>query len=193
MPLDGPNASRSPPVDLSAAIAAALLELTQASRLRQVAEQRQSDRMQELSNEPTAADWSAEPAEVVTRLGGTPRSVTLALGGLLAGIFGVVMFRASAVAVMPPTIQSAGELAAALEIPVIGNAARLRTAAARIRQRLLKPAYVKLAGHLAEAVIALAAAACIVSIVVEPTLAGQVLADPFGTLSEVMGRFVGGK
>jgi hypothetical protein len=75
---------------------------------------------------------------------------------------------------------------------VIGNAARLRNAAQRIRQRLLKPAYVRLAGHLAEVVIGLAAAACIVSIIVEPTLAGQVLADPFGTLSEVMGRFLGG-
>ena len=183
----------SEPAELSAAISAALLELTQASRQRQAAEVRQSDRMHELSNEPTAADWSAEPAEVVTRLGGTPRSVTLALGGLLAGIAGVFMFRASAVAVCAPKIQSAGELAAALEIPVIGNAARLRNAAARIRQRLLKPAYVKLAGHLAEVVIGLSAAACIVSIIVEPTLAGQVLADPFGTLSEVMGRFVGSR
>ncbi len=176
--------------DLSAAISAALLELTRAGRQRQVAEQRQTERVQELTGEPKAADWAAQPAAIVTRLGGTPRSVTLLLGGLLAGIAGVVMFRASAVAVLPPKLQSTGELAAALEIPVIGNTSRLRTAAARIRQRLLKPASVHLAVRLAEAVIALAVAACIVSIVVEPTLAGQVIADPFGTLSEVIGRFV---
>jgi hypothetical protein len=171
-------------------MSAALLELSQASRQRQVAEQRQTDRMQELSNEPTAADWSAQPAQIVTRLGGTPRCVTLILGGLLAGVAAIVMFQASAAAVLPPKIESARELAAALEIPVIGNASRLRTAAARIR-RLFKPEYVRLAVHLAEAVIGLAAAACIVSILVEPTLAAQVLADPFGTLSEVLGRLVG--
>jgi len=176
--------------DVSAEISAALLELTQTSRQRQVAEQRQTDRMQELSSEPTAADWSAEPAVVVTRLGGTPRSVTLLLGSLLACTAAIVMFRASSAAVLPPKIQTARELAAVLEIPVIGSAASLRTAAARLRQRLFKPVYVRLAGHLAEGVLALAAAACLISITVEPTLASQVLADPFGTLSEVMGRFV---
>jgi hypothetical protein len=164
--------------------------LTQTSRQRQVAEQRQTDRMQELSSEPTAADWSAEPAVVVTRLGGTPRSVTLLLGSLLACTAAIVMFRASSAAVLPPKIQTARELAAVLEIPVIGSAASLRTAAARLRQRLFKPVYVRLAGHLAEGVLALAAVACLISITVEPTLASQVLADPFGTLSEVMGRFV---
>ena len=176
--------------DLSATIPAALLELTHAARARQSAELRQTERMQELSSEPTSADWSAQPAVIVTRLGGTPRSVTLLLGGILAAIAGAVMFRTSAVAVLPPKLESAGELAAALEIPVIGNTSRLRTAAARIRRRLLTPATVHLAAHLAEGVIALAIAACLISIVIEPTLAGQVAADPFGTLSEVIGRFV---
>jgi hypothetical protein len=184
------NESADEKQDLTQAISAALLELSQATRQRQTAEHKSSERMQELSNEPTAADWSAEPAQIVTRLGGTPRSVTLALGGMLAAAMGAVMFRASAAAVMPPKIESARELAAILEIPVIGNAGRLRNAAARIRQRLFQPAYVRLAGHLAEVVIGLAAAACIISIVIEPTLAGQVIADPFGTLSEVIGRFV---
>jgi hypothetical protein len=189
-PAAGETAATGAPADLSAELAAALVELSQASRQRQAAEQRQTDRMQELASEPTAADWSAQPAQIVTRLGGTPRSVTLALGALLAGVAGIVMFRASAAAVLPPKIESARELAAALEIPVIGNAARLRTAAARIR-RLFKPEYVRLATHLAEGVIGLAAAACILSILVEPTLAAQVLADPFGTLSEVLGRLLG--
>jgi hypothetical protein len=30
-----------------------------------------------------------------------------------------------------------------------------------------------------------------VAVSIEPSLAGQVLADPFGTLSEVVGRFFG--
>ena len=183
-----------PPVeskDLTEAISAALLEVSQATRQRQAAELRQADRMHELSSEPTAADWSAEPAQIITRLGGTPRSVTLALGGLLAGIAAIVMFRASSVAVVPPRIHSARELAAALEIPIVGNATGLRNAAARLRRRLFQPLYVQIAGHLSEAIIAAAAIACVLSILVEPTLAGQVLADPFGTLSEVMGRFVG--
>jgi hypothetical protein len=47
---------------------------------------------------------------------------------------------------------------------------------------------VRLASHAAEAIVALAVVACLASIAMEPSLARQVLADPFGTLSEVLGR-----
>jgi hypothetical protein len=40
-----------------------------------------------------------------------------------------------------------------------------------------------------EAILTIAVAACLLSIAVEPALASQVLADPFGALSEVLGRF----
>src|SRR4029079_10253172 len=53
-------------------IGAAMGELTKASRERQAAEQHLTERMQELSSGPTAAQWSSGPAQVVTRLGGTP-------------------------------------------------------------------------------------------------------------------------
>jgi hypothetical protein len=43
--------------------------------------------------------------------------------------------------------------------------------------------------YAAEAVVVIAVAACLVAMLVEPSLARQVLADPFGTLSEVIGRF----
>ena len=180
---DGSNPSEQLP--------AALQSLAAISRERQKAEHRLSDRMQELSSQPTAAEWSAEPARIVTRLGGTPRSATLALGGLLAGIVSVLMFRASGVAVAPARIESTAELATLLEIPVIGNAALLRTAA-RVTRRFFTTARIRLVQHLAEIIIAVAALACLASIACEPSLVWQVLADPFGTLSEVVGRLHGG-
>jgi hypothetical protein len=42
---------------------------------------------------------------------------------------------------------------------------------------------------MAEIVVAIAALACLLAIAFEPSLARQVLADPFGALSEVLGRF----
>jgi hypothetical protein len=175
--------------DLSLQINAAANDLARASRVRQAAEHRFSDRMQELSNQPTAAQWSAAAPHVVTRLGGTPRSSTLALGGLLASIAGVIMFRAAGAAFQAQKIQTAAELASALELPVVGNISYLRTAVSRLRRRLLTPGRVRALLYASEAVIAVAVAACLVSVLVEPALARQVLADPFGTLSEVMGRF----
>ena len=40
-----------------------------------------------------------------------------------------------------------------------------------------------------EGVVAIAASACLVAMLVEPSLARQVASDPFGTLSEVLERF----
>jgi hypothetical protein len=147
--------------------------------------------MQEISSQPTAAEWSAEPAHVVTRLGGTPRCATLALGGILAAIGAALMFRGLAVVVQPAKIESASELASALEIPVIGNLAALRKAAARLQRRVFTGGRVRLLVHGAEAVVGVAILACLLAILVEPSLARQVVADPFGTLSEVIGRLQG--
>src|SRR5205814_212340 len=154
-------------------------------------EHRLNDRTQELGSQPTAAEWSAEPARIITRLGGTPRSITLALGGLLASIATLVLFRASAATVAPIRIETADELADSLRLPVIGSAAHLRVAAARVRTRLFTPARVRLIVHLSEGVIAAAVAACLIAMAIEPSLARQVLADPFGTLSETIGRLTG--
>jgi hypothetical protein len=186
------SASRAiePPVEDngSAEVSAAFEWLTKASRQRQLSEQRLSDRMQELSNRTGALSWTAGRAVIITRLGGTPRSSTLALASLLAGVMGVVVFRSASGEPCTPKIGSTGELASALELPVIGNLLKLRAAAGKLRRRLLTPERVRLASHVAEAIVALAVVACLASITMEPTLARQVLADPFGTLSEVLGR-----
>jgi hypothetical protein len=75
-----------------------------------------------------------------------------------------------------------------LELPVVGNLLKLRAVAGKLRRRLLTPERVRVASHAAEAIVALAVVACLASIAMEPSLARQVLADPFGTLSEVLGR-----
>jgi len=178
--------------ELTAALKAALEELSAAGRQCQATEQQLNERMQELSSRNSAAEWSTRPATVVTRLGGTPRRLVLAIGGLLASVAGVFMFRASAAAVAPSRIESTGELASVLELPVVADVLSLRRAASTRRRRWLSPPRVWAIVRLAEVVIAIAVAACILSIAVEPSLSSQVVADPFGTLSEVIGRFRGG-
>jgi hypothetical protein len=165
-----------------------LRDLVQASRERQMAERRLSERMQELTNQPAAAQWSAAPAHLVTRIGGTPRTHTLFLALLLAGVAGVFIFRAAADDGCVAKIDSAGLLASTLELPVVGNLLAMRTAARQIRRRWLNAARLSWVLYGSEIVIGVAVMACLGSIAVEPSLARQVLADPFGTLSEVLGR-----
>src|SRR4029079_12802733 len=150
------------------------------------------ERMQELSSGPTAAQWSSGPAQVVTRLGGTPRSLTLALAGLLACIGAVAMFRVTAIELVKVRIETVGELASAIALPVVGyfqgsrelgiasNAAKLP------RWKWITPQRLKVVTAVAEGFVAVAAGACLISVAIDPTLAREVLADPFGTLSEVM-------
>jgi hypothetical protein len=190
LPRDGANLPDDN--ELTAELMAALEELSAAGRQCQATEQMLSERMQELSSRNSAAEWTTKSATVITRLGGTPRRLVLAIGGLLASVMGVVMFRASAAAVAPRRIETTGELASALELPVVADVLSLRGTARLIRRRWLSPPRVWGIVRLAEVVIAVAVAACIISIAVEPSLSSQVVADPFGTLSEVIGRFRGG-
>jgi hypothetical protein len=170
----------------------ALKELNDASRARQQAEHRLSDRMQELGGGPTAADWTVEPAHVVTRLGGTPRFVTLAFAGLLATLTTAFTFRASSVLVAAPRIKTTAELATLLELPVVGNATAARTSTVPIENDGRSTLYLRLITHAGELVLVLAVLACLLSIALEPSLAAQVIADPLGTLSEVIGRITTG-
>jgi hypothetical protein len=180
------EASNQEDADQAAAI---LLELAKASRERQAAEQQLSERMQELTSQPGASQWSAAPAHLVTRMGGTPRTPTVALGVLFAGAIGIVVFRYSQNDGCGPTIDSAGVLASTLELPVVGNLLGMRETARQWRLRLLTTARLRWILIGSEAVVGLAVAACLISVAMEPSLARQVLADPFGTLSEVMGRW----
>jgi hypothetical protein len=169
--------------------AAILEELAAASRERQEAEHKLSERMQDLANQGSASQWSAAPAHVVTRMGGTPRTHTILFAALLATALGAVIFRAAEGDGCVAKIDTTGVLASSLELPVIGNLLELRDAARRMRQRFLTPrrlCYIVIAS---EIVVGFAVLACLGAIFCEPTLARQVVADPFGTLSEVAGRF----
>src|SRR5262245_20274961 len=178
---------------LAIEITSVMTELAKVSRERQTAEQHLTERMQELSSGPTAAQWSAGPARVVARLGGTPRSLTLALAGMLACVGGIAMFRVTAVESTKPRIESVAELASAIALPVIGDLEKCREVGAcktnvKTRRRFLTPARLRIVTTLAEGFVAVAASACLISVAIDPSLAREVLADPFGTLAEVMGR-----
>jgi hypothetical protein len=164
---------------------AALQELTTASQQRQQADHRLSERMQELSAEPGAADWSARPAIIVALVGGKPRTVTVAFGALVALCGAMVMIVGSARAANPAVIQTKQELAALLEVPVIGDLSAPKRAA--IWHRLIRTTHVRLATHAAELVVATAVVACIVTTAMEPTLAGHAVIDPLGTMVDMLG------
>jgi PII-like signaling protein len=169
--------------------AAILQEVAAASRERQEAEHRLSDRMQELSSQGSASQWSAAPAHVVTRLGGTPRTHTILLAALLATALGVVIFRAAEGDGCVAKIHTTSVLASSLELPVIGNLLAMREAARQMRQKFLTPQRLHYVVVASEVVVGIAALACAGAIFCEPALARQVVADPFGALSEVVGRF----
>jgi hypothetical protein len=184
--------------DSSSEIASAIVDLAGATRDRQAAEQRLSERMQELSGEPTAAQWSAGPAHIVTRLGGTPRALTLTLAGALACAAGIAMFRLTAVELLAARVTSVGDLNKLLGLPVVGTVTAnvlsecpgRPTRPARVWQ-IFSPRRLQLLTYGAEGFVAIAAGACLVSVMIDPSLAREVLADPFGTLSEVLGRCTG--
>jgi hypothetical protein len=186
MPLS--SASGGGTANLNAQINSALDAVSRASRDRQLAEHRLSDRMQELASQSSAAQWSAGRAVVITRLGGTPRSSVLALGALLAAVTSALTFRAAHCSVALERIETTSQLTTALKLPLIGaismNGNRTAT------WRLITPTRVKAVVYASEAIVAVAVVACLVAIAAEPSLARQVLADPFGALSEVMGRFL---
>jgi hypothetical protein len=181
--------TQADPSRFSAAIESAMNDLARASRDRQLADHRLNDRMHELSNQPTAAQWSLGQAAIVTRLGGTPRSSVLALGALLASVAGVIMFRAASATMSATKIQTPAVLASTLELPVIANVSSLRGAMVRLSGRAVTSSVVRGVLFASEAVVVIAVAACLLAIALEPSLARQVVADPFGALSEVMGRF----
>jgi hypothetical protein len=189
--------------DSTAEIASAIGELAAATRDRQAAEQRLSERMQELSGEPTAAQWSASPAHIVTRLGGTPRALTLALASALACAAGFAMFRVTAIELLASRVTSASELSRLLGLPVLGTLSAATISPNAISNRpgrstrpatswqILSPGRLQLLTYGAEGFVAIAAGACLLSVMIDPSLAREVLADPFGTLSEVLGRCTG--
>jgi hypothetical protein len=175
-------------------ISAVMSELAKVGRDRQAAEQHLTERMQEISSGPSAAQWSARPAHVVTRLGGTPRSLTLALAGVLACFGGIAMFRVTSVELVKPRIESSQELASAVGLPVVSDLKGIRKSGAGNKKATVRgrkwitPHRLQIATTIAEGFVAVAAGACLVSVAIDPSLAREVLADPFGTLAEVMGR-----
>jgi len=127
-------------------------------------------------------------------LGGTPRSLTLALAGFLACIGGIAMFRVTAVELVKPRIESASELASAVGLPVVSDLKGIRKSglgtkkATERGRKWITPRTLQIVTTIAEGFVAVAASACLISVAMDPSLAREVLADPFGTLAEVMGR-----
>jgi hypothetical protein len=175
--------------DLATKINNSLAELSQASCDRQTAEFSLSQRMQELATQSTSVYWSKAAAVTITRLGGTPRCSTLTLAACLSIVSAVATFRAGRFDLAACSLRSTSELASSLELPILADLAYLRGHKTASPWKFLSPRRLQTLMRLSEATIAIAASACVLAIAFEPSLANQVLADPFGALSEVLGRF----
>jgi hypothetical protein len=99
------------------------------------------------------------------------------------------MFRTAAAMGQQQRIETTSQLASVLKLPQVGNTSMLRSNW-RSGWRLVTPGRMRVVVYLCEAVVATAVVACLVAIAAEPPLVRQVFVDPFGTLSEVMGRFL---
>jgi hypothetical protein len=178
-----------PTAEIAAKINMALAELTEAASDRQTAEFCLSERMQDLTTSATSVHWSKAAAVSINRLGGTPRCSTLTFAGFLAIVAGIITFRAGRFDAASCGLQSTTELASSLELPILADLAYLRGHKNLTGGRLFTPQRIQLIVRLGEIAVAIAVGACLLAIAFEPSLARQVLADPFGALSEVLGRY----
>jgi hypothetical protein len=166
-------------------------ELSRATKYRDSQERSLQSTLATLAvNSPSAA-WNAEPARIVARLGGTPRMLPVMLALLAAAAAGAVMFRATRVLALPRLLQTASDLAAALPIPLVGRNPTAGGLATPVPRVLITPARVRLVTKAGEAILLTILGLCVCAIFLDPTLALQFTDDPFGVLSEIVGRLLG--
>jgi hypothetical protein len=116
--------------------------------------------------------------------------LTLLAAGLLTLLAAALMYRAAATLAPPLAIRTTDELAAWLELPLVGQTPATVTRRRSSRFRLA-PLATRAVLRMAESLLVVMVAALVFSLVADRTLAPQVLADPFGVLSEVAGRLLG--
>ena len=162
--------------------------LAAATRARQWAERQLQTEVETLASTP-GFPWAVESARVLARVGGTPRALTLIAAGIITLIAAGLMLWASAALVPRLLIHTADELTALLDLPLAGRAPALGQR--RKRGPRIAPATIQAALHGAEVVLGAMFLALAFTMVSDRWLAGQVLVDPFGVLSEVAGRLLG--
>ncbi|MEX2172908.1 MAG: hypothetical protein WD872_01015, partial [Pirellulaceae bacterium] len=174
----------------NSALQRAAADLLAATRTRQWAERQLQTSVESLAG-TISIPWSVEPARVVVRVGGTPRALTLVGGGLIALLAGGLMFACSVALVPRLRIQNTDELTAALPLPLVAHTPIESGRRAARRTWRISPWAVKGMLKLAELTLAAFMLALVFSMLADRAVAAQVLADPFGVQSEVVGRLFG--
>lgn len=167
----------------------AAADLLAATRARQWAE-RQLQAQVESQSSITAVPWSFEAAQVTSRVGGTPRVLTLIGAGLVTLLAAGIMFRAAPVLTPKVAIESVEDLAALLALPLAGHTPAPISGRLQRRPGRLHPLAVRIGLHAAELFLAVMVAALLFTMLADRSLAPQVLIDPFGVLSEVTDRML---
>ncbi len=176
--------------DLESALDSAAADLLAATRARQWAERQLQAKVESLAS-IARIPWSVESAQIIARVGGTPRVLTLLGAGLITLIAGLAMYRGSSVLVPPVAIRSIEELTTLLDLPLAGHMLVPMQRRGLRPTRPLAPIAVRVALHAAELFLVVMVAALFFTMLSDRSLAPQVLVDPFGVLSEVAGRILG--
>lgn len=176
--------------NLDTELDAAAADLLAATRARQWAERQLQAEVESLAS-IARIPWSVESAQIIARVGGTPRVLTLLGAGLITFIAGLAMYRGSRVLVPPVAIQSVEELTALLDLPLAGHMLVPTNRRTRRPAHRIAPIVVHVALRAAELFLVVMVAALFFTMVSDRSLAPQVIVDPFGVLSEVAGRILG--
>jgi hypothetical protein len=166
----------------------AMADLVAATRARQWAERQLQTELETLSSSG-GYPWSLEAARILARVGGTPRILTLLAAGLAALVASAWMYWLSAALNPPVVIHTSEHLADLLALPLVGTAEV--TGRVKVRRWQASPWLARASLHGSEIVLAGMFLALGFTIISDGWLAGQVISDPFGVLSEVSGRLLG--
>ena len=187
----GSSTAPSALANLTADLITLQQELSLASKHRALVEERLQTMLASLASTSPTAAWSAEPARIVARLGGTPRMLPVMLAIVASVIAGVIMFRATRILALPRVLQTASDLAATLPIPLVGRNPSITLAGPAAPRLIVTPSRVRFVTKAAEAVLLTILAVCVCAIFLDPTLASEFALDPLGVVSEIFGRVLG--
>jgi hypothetical protein len=179
-----------PLINVAAEVENAVHELSQATWARQQAEYRLETALGNATAGTEAIGWTAEPATIIGRLGGTPSPLQMLASMVFAFGAALAIYRTGVRAEKAPPLSSVEDVRQSLDLPLVAELSLASDAA--LRQPRLDPARtVRLATHAAEAVVGAAIVICLISAIADRALALEFAGDPLGALAVVADRLRG--
>lgn len=180
-----------PETDLAAELDQTVGDLAAATRERQWLDQELQTAFERHAARDVLLTWSAAPARIVGRMGGTPTPLSLLAAGMVAVLLSGLMFHAAGRWQAHSRIESAEQLASLLPVPLVGQAQLARRMNLLHLWRSLSRWSIPAGTLLAELLLFSLAIVGVLSVLGDPSLVPQLGVDPLGAWSEMVGRIVG--